>query len=139
MSQSLTPPGNDRNFPPIQSSRAFTLFEVLIALGVFALGFMGLMVALESAMSAGLESRDLAFVRSELESRMAFCLAVPPPPGVPRKLSANENRGIAIEETFEPFPAQNQDGEELTGLWLLTIRAEWRGIKDSAETVIYQP
>lgn len=117
---------------------AFTLFEVLIAMGVFALAFMGLAIALDSAISAGIETRDAANMRAELESRLAYCQAIPPPPGAKRTIAAKENRGIAIEENMEPFLVKNEDGEELQNLWLLTIKAEVNGISETAETVMYQ-
>jgi prepilin-type N-terminal cleavage/methylation domain-containing protein len=117
---------------------AFTLFEVLIAMGVFALAFMGLAIALDSAISAGIETRDAANLRAELESRMAYCQAIPPPPGAKRNIAAKDNRGIAIEEKMEPFLVKNEDGEELQNLWLLTIKAEANGITETAETVVYQ-
>lgn len=120
------------------AQRAFTLFEVLIAMGVFALAFIGLAIALESAISAGIETRNMARMRTELESRLAYCQSIPPPPGSDRKIAAKDNHGITIEENLKPFLIKNEEGEELQNLWLLTIKAEANGITETAETVIYQ-
>jgi hypothetical protein len=121
------------------SAGAFSLFEILIALGIFALAFMGLALSLDSAITAGLEARGISRMRAEMDNRLAFCLAQPPDPGVPRVIEAKENRGVKVEETLEPFIAQNREEEELPGLWLLKIKVGMDGAEQMAETLLYIP
>ncbi len=118
---------------------AFSLFEILIALGIFALAFMGLALALDSAITAGLEARSTSRMRAELDNRLAFSMAQPPDPGVARVIEAKENRGVAVEETLEPFLAKNREEEDLPGLWLLKIKVGMDDSEQTAETVLYIP
>ncbi len=122
-----------------KAARAFSLFEILIALGIFALAFMGLALALDAAISAGLESRSLSRMRAEMDNRLAFCLAQPPNPGVARVIDAKENRGVAVEETLEPFLSRNREDEELQGIWLLKIKVGMDDDEQTAETLLYIP
>lgn len=117
----------------------FSLFEILIALGIFALAFMGLALSLDSAITAGLEARSISRMRAEMDNRLAFCLAQPPDPGIPRVIEAKENRGVAVEESLEPFLAQNREDEDLPGLWLLKIKVGMDGAEDTSETLLYIP
>lgn len=123
----------------IRQSGGFTLFEALVALAVFMLAFGGLSLALEAALGGGIEAREAARTRRELESRLAFCLANPPEPGFPRKIEARENRGIKVIEQLEPWEVKNKGGEPLAGLYVLKIETAIDGRRDSAETVIYRP
>ncbi len=117
----------------------FSLFEILIALGIFALAFMGLALALDSAISAGLEARSTSRMRAELDNRLAYSMAQPPDPGVPRVIAAKENRGVEVEETLEPFLAKNREEEDLPGLWLLKIKVTMDDSEQTAETLLYNP
>ena len=92
--------------------RGFTFFEVIIALGVFAIAVVGLITALNTAMQAALEVRQRAQIRQELESRIALRQAIP----LDKEklvIEAKENHGIRLEETLVPQSLQNKDGEEL--------------------------
>ena len=51
--------------------RGFTLFEVLIALGVFAIAVTGLVIGLQSTLDAALTARQRALARFVIESRLA--------------------------------------------------------------------
>lgn len=65
-------------------SCGFTLFEVLIALAVFMLAVTGLAIALNTALGVALEVRQRSACRAELESRLAYCQAIPPAVGSTR-------------------------------------------------------
>lgn len=110
-----------------------------MALGVFMLAFGGLVVALEAALDAGLSAREAASMRRELENRLAFCLAHPPAPGEKRILEAKDNRGFRVEESLEPWPASNQKGEELQGLFKLKIQVEAGRAREDASVLLYNP
>ncbi len=117
----------------------FTLFEVLIALAVFMLAVTGLAVALDTALQAALEVRQCSFCRSELESRLAYCQANPPPPGAPRILEASQNHGVRVEESLAPYGAKNGKGIEVTGLKKLTITTKSGTQSDRAEILLNLP
>lgn len=120
-------------------TRGFTLFEVLIALAVFMLAVTGLAIALDTALQAALEVRQRSFCRSELESRLAYCQANPPPEGSPRVLEAARNRGVRVEESLTPYPARNAAGAEISGLKKLTITTKSGTQTDRAEILINRP
>jgi type II secretory pathway component PulJ len=117
--------------------RAFSLFEALIALGVFAIAFTGIALAIDSALSAVLESRTLSESRRVLESRLAYCQADPPPPGTPRTLESGGR--FEVRESTAPFEATNAKGESVPGLLLLEIAVVADGITNRAETLLYRP
>jgi prepilin-type N-terminal cleavage/methylation domain-containing protein len=117
----------------------FTLFEVLIALAVFMLAVTGLAVALDTALQAALEVRQRSFCRSELESRLAYCQANPPPPGASRILEASRNHGVRVEESLAPYGAKNGKGIEVTGLKKLTITTKSGTQSDRAEILLNLP
>lgn len=120
-------------------TRGFTLFEVLIALAVFMLAVTGLAIALNTALQAALEVRQRSFCRAELESRLAFCQAVPPPVGSTRVLEASKNHGVKVEESLIPWPLKNGQGLEVTGLKKLTIKTTSGNQKDQAEILLNLP
>jgi prepilin-type N-terminal cleavage/methylation domain-containing protein len=120
-------------------TQGFTLFEVLIALAVFMLAVTGLAIALNTALQAALEVRQRSFCRAELESRLAFCQAVPPPIGSTRVLEASKNHGVKVEESLIPWPLKNSQGLEVTGLKKLTIKTSSGNQKDQAEILLNLP
>jgi len=118
--------------------RGFTLFEVMIALGVFAIAVVGLITALNTAMQAALEVRQRAQIRQELESRIALRQAIP----LDKEklvIEAKANHGIRVEETLVPQTLQNKDGEELPNIKKLTITATLDQQSDSASILVNQP
>jgi len=120
-------------------TQGFTLFEVLIALAVFMLAVTGLAIALNTALQAALEVRQRSFCRAELESRLAFCQAVPPPVGSTRVLDASKNHGVKVEESLVPWPMKNGRGLEIAGLKKLTIKTTSGNQTDQAEILLNLP
>jgi type II secretion system protein I len=116
----------------------FTLLEVLLALGVFALAAVGLIVAIDTALRAALSVRDRSMARRELESRLAYCLADPPGPSK-RVLTPEQNHGVRVEETLVPWPMKNGDGKEVAGMKKLTILTGTGDSAEKAEILLYRP
>ncbi len=119
----------------------FTLFEVLVALGVFAIAVTGLAIALDSAVMAAFEARQSALARVMLESRLAAAMSDPPLNGK-RVIDARDNNGVKVEESMEKFEARTTNGVELSGLWKLKIVADWGNREQgraSAEILLYRP
>ncbi len=146
-----TSPQGKKKFSPIRPvfssgvsparSSAFSLFEVLIALGVFAIAVTGLASALDSAVQAAFEARGRALARNILESRLAAAMSDPPLNGK-RVLEARENHGVRVEETMEVFEAKTTNGTLVPGLWKLKITAELglaKSGRETAEILIYKP
>lgn len=113
----------------------FTLFEVLLALAVFAVAVVGLITALNTAMEAALEVRHSSLLRQELESRIAYRQAIPLD-GEKFVLEAKDNHGIRIEETLLPYSVKNKDGVDLQNIKKLTITAKMDRQSDSASILV---
>ena len=125
----------------LNTSAAFTLFEVLIALGVFAIAVTGLAIALDSAVMAAFEARERALARIVLESRLSAAMSDPPANGR-RTIEARDNNGVRVEELMEIFEAKTTNGTPVTGLWKLKITADWGRrdrSKETAEILLFRP
>jgi type II secretion system protein I len=122
------------------NKRGFTLFEVLVALGVFAIAVTGLALALQSAVDAALNARQRMLVRMVIESRLAAAMTDPPLDGR-REIGGRTNNGISVLETFEVEEIQSTNGEVLPGMWRLKVLVELEngGGKDAAEILVYRP
>jgi type II secretion system protein I len=120
--------------------RAFTLFEVLIALGVFAVAVTGLALALQSAVDAALNARSRMLARTMIESRLAAAMANPPLDGQ-REIDGRTNNGIRVLETFNQAEIRDTNNAILPGMWTLKVTAEPArgGIKEIAEILVYRP
>lgn len=121
------------------SNAGFTLFEGLVALGIFALAFVGLAIALDAGIGAGIEARGSARLRRELDNRLSYCLVDPPLEGQARIIEARDNRGIRVEERLERHEVTDTNGSPLNDFFKLTIQTEVDGVKSSADTILYQP
>jgi type II secretion system protein I len=129
---------NFRTDPRLRSTDGFTLFEVLIALAVFALAVTGLAIALESIVQTALEARQRTLSRLELESRLAYNMVDPPLEG-DRSLSAAENHGFNVTESAAPEELQDAQGHPLSGIYRLKISCNIGKETRSLETLIYHP
>ena len=121
-------------------TKAFTLFEVLIALGVFAVAVTGLALALQSAVDAALNARSRMLARTMIESRLASAMDNPPLDGR-REIDGRTNNGIHVVETFEQAEIRDTNNAILPGMWRLKVTAEPArgGIKEMAEILVYRP
>ncbi len=120
--------------------RGFTLFEVLIALGVFAIAVTGLAIGLQSAVEAALSARQRALARFVIESRLAAAMTDPPLDGK-RTIDGATNNGISVVETFEQGELQDTNGQSGPGMWKLHVAAEFGRdpTKEQAEILVYRP
>jgi type II secretion system protein I len=120
--------------------QGFTLFEVLIALGVFAIAVTGLAIGLQSAVEAALSARQRALARFVIESRLAAAMTDPPLDGK-RTIDARANNGVAVEETFEQIELQDTNGQIIPGMWKLQVTAKFSadGTSERAEIMVFRP
>jgi Tfp pilus assembly protein PilV len=116
--------------PPINArlkcGRGFALYEVLLGVTIFVIGVVALGRSVQNCLTASTLSAEDSRVRLVLANRMAEIQATP---GVPD--SAKENKvdtGYGMVKLIQrTVPAQltEEDGVELTGLNLVTLKAEW--------------
>jgi type II secretion system protein I len=120
--------------------RGFTLFEVLVALGVFAIAVTGLAIGLQSAVEAALSARQRALARFVIESRLAAAMTDPPLDGK-RTIDGSTNNGISVVETFEQVELQDTNGQIIPGMWKLHVAAQFgrERAKEQAEILVYRP
>jgi Tfp pilus assembly protein PilV len=124
--------------PPLRRSRyGFALYEVLLGVTVFVIGVVALGRSVENCLTASTLSAEDSRVRLVLANRMAEIQANP---GVPD--SAKENKvdtGYGMVKLIQKVvPAQltEEDGVELTGISLVTLKAEWdRGGVTQSESI----
>ena len=120
--------------------RGFTLFEVLVALGVFAIAVTGLAIGLQSAVEAALSARERALARFVIESRLAAAMTDPPLDGK-REIDGRTNNGVSVLETFEQVELTDTNGQIIPGMWKLRVTAKpSRGaVEETAEILVYRP
>ena len=119
--------------------RGFTLFEVLIALGVFAIAVTGLAIGLQSAVEAALSARQRALARFVIESRLSAAMTDPPLDGK-RTIDGATNNGISVVETFEQVELQDTNGQLIPGMWKLQVvaRIGKTESEERAEILVYR-
>ena len=127
----------NRPAPSTERKEGFTLVEVMLALGVFAIAVVGLITALNTAMQAAIEVRERSLLRAELESQIALRLGIPLDKDT-LVIEAKDNRGIRVEETLVPYPLKNKDDEEIANIKKLTITATLKQQSDSASILVNQ-
>ena len=104
-----------------KARRAFTLLEVLMAVGVFAFAALGLMIALASALGGAHNVQREAMVRDGLASRLAS-LSV----GSLRPFTADDTEnGVNYHEEVEREEVTNDTKTILRGFWRIRVKAEW--------------
>lgn len=113
----------------------FTLVEVMLALAVFAFAVVGLVTALNTAIQAALDVRERAAIRQELESRIAYRMAIP----MDKEqlvTKAKDNHGVQLEEILTPHPLTNKNGTEIQSIKELKITATLHQQSDSATILV---
>jgi len=119
-------------------AQGFTLFEVLLALAVFALAVVGLATAMDTALQSALEVRERSALRAELESQLATRQGFPLN-AEHLTIEAKDNRGISVEETLTPHPLKNQKGDEIQNIKQLTIKVTMGKESDTASILVNAP
>jgi len=113
-------PSRKRRSRPIRS--AFTLIEVLTAMGVFCFAVLGLLFALNVTVEASRDVQRQKSIRGEIENRLAR-LSLPPL----REFSAQgEENGVRYAELIRAEPIKTADSTLLAGYWRVEVKAEWK-------------
>ncbi len=118
---------------------AFTLLEILIAVGVFAMAGLGLMIALEATVrGAGTVQRENE-IRAQIESRLAR-LSVGP---LEEMADESELDGTVYDEVVAREEVTDADLTALQGYWRVGVTARWRASGQEQEWavshLVYQP
>lgn len=104
-------------------SKGFTLFEVLVALGVFAFAIIGLLMALDSALSAASDARFETLVRRQLENSMAKLESIEPQEY--KEVMEIAMPAMRITETMTAETIVTEERIRLDGFWRVRIEATW--------------
>lgn len=115
---------------------AFTLLEVLIALGVFVIAVVGMMMALDAVLTAAREARFHDIVRHRLENHLALLEG-----GVLKETERKVDLAsppMTITESVHREEVLGEQRSILQGFWRVKVIAEWesQGVKQKEEASI---
>ena len=112
--------------PNRQSHRGFALYEVLLGVTIFVIGVVALGRSVQNCLTASTLSAEDSRVRLVLANRMAEIQATPGVPDSAKESKVDTGYGMVklIQKTV-PAQLTEEDGVELTGLNLVTLKAEW--------------
>lgn len=103
----------------------FALYEVLLGVTVFVIGVLALGRSMENCLNASSLSAEEDRVRQILANRMAEIQCTP---GAPESKKTKIDTGYGIVEVTQksrPANLKEEDGQELTGLNIVTVTADW--------------
>lgn len=105
----------------------FILLEILLAVGIFALGVIALGRCVSACMDAQRLRTEDGRARQLLENRQAEIAASPALPDANRKRTFSEGTfaHMTLVETRRPLDLRNERDASLSGLYEITLRAEW--------------
>ena len=103
----------------------FTLIELLTAMFMFVVAVGGLAMAMDKIFAATVMMRRDAEVRQQLESLLDESMVMPVADLEQGREVGPDAMGAKFFVRAEPAELLNMDNEELTGLWWVTVRAEW--------------
>lgn len=108
------------------SRHGFMLFEVMIAVTIFALGVIGLGVCMNNCLRADQFKEEEARARRLLENRMAEILAGTIP-ATDKSVEEFKDAfaGMKLKTTRLPLKLKNEDGIDIVGLFAITLEAQW--------------
>ena len=103
----------------------FTLIELLTAMFMFVVAVGGLAMAMDKIFAANVMMRRDAEVRQQLESLLDESMVMPVADLEQGREVGPDAMGAKFSVRAEPAELLNMDNEELSGLWWVTVRAEW--------------
>jgi Tfp pilus assembly protein PilV len=115
----------------------FALYEVLLGVTIFVVGVLTLGRAVENCLNASALSAEDGRVRQVLANRMAEIQATPGFPDAAKESKVDTGYGV-VKLVQKTVPAQltEDDGVELNGVNLVTLRVEWsRGGVSQSESI----
>lgn len=109
-----------RSSARVGKPHAFTLLEMLTAMGIFCFAVLGLLYALDVSVDAARDLQRQKAVHSQLENRLAR-LSLPP---LKERFKSMEEGGIKYTEEIRP-EAVKSAGVNVAGYWRVRVLAEW--------------
>ena len=103
------------------------LLEILLAIAIFAVGVLALGRCVQACLDTGRLRAEDARAQQLLENRLTEITASPALPERERRreLTAGPFAGLTLVETRRPVDLKNEKNLPLTGLYEVTLRAEW--------------
>ena len=115
----------------------FALYEILIGVTVFVIGVLALGRAVENCLTASTLAAEDSRVRLILANRMAEIQAAPGVPDDGKETKVDTGYGmVKLKQKSVPAQLTEEDGVELNGVNLVTLKAEWdRGGAPQSESI----
>jgi Tfp pilus assembly protein PilE len=124
-----------------RSSNGFVLWEIMLALIIFAVVAVALTTALQQTVETSILLRDESQVRLEMQNLLAEATSVKVKPGK-SEIQTGDGR-VRYEREIRGVEAKTARGEVLRDLYEIVVKASWkssgRDRSDSAALVVYQP
>lgn len=122
--------------------RGFLLVDVMLGVAIFSMGIIALGMAVNNCLDGQTALREAALARQILENRMSEILAnaVTVEPESRQELEG-EGAGITLEQTAVPLEAEDENGNKVTGLQVVTLSAVWEsgGEEQRTDVTFYMP
>ena len=123
-----------------RSRRAFALYEVILGLTIFVVGVLVIGRSIENCLNASVLSAEEDRVRQILANRMAEVQATPGAPEAKKETKVPTGYGeVLLIQKSVPAALKIEDNTELTGINLVTLRADWKrsGLAQSRKVEFY--
>jgi type II secretory pathway pseudopilin PulG len=123
------------------SSEGFVLWEIMLALTIFAVVAVALTTALQQTVETSILLRDQSQVRLEMQNLLAEAASVKLKPGK-SEIQTGDGR-VRYEREIRVVQAKTARGEALSGLYEIVLKASWkssgRDRSDNAAVIVYKP
>jgi type II secretion system protein I len=123
------------------TSNGFVLWEVMLALTIFAVVAVALTTALQQTVDTSILLRDESQVRLEMQNLLAEATSGKLKPGK-TEIQTGDGR-VRYEREIRLVKAKTERGEVLPDLYDIVIEATWkssgRDRSDRAALIVYQP
>jgi Tfp pilus assembly protein PilV len=118
----------------------FALYEVLLGVTIFVIGVLALGHSVQNCITASTLAAEDSRIRLILGNRMAEIQATPGVPDSSKESKVDTGYGVVklIQKTA-PAQLTEEDGVELNGINLVTLKAEWDrgGVTQSQSVQFY--
>lgn len=118
----------------------FALYEVLIGVTVFVVGVLALGRSVQNCLNASVLTAEDSRVRQILANRMAEIQATPGVPDSAKETKIDTGYGtVKLIQSTVPAQLTEEDGVELNGVSLVTLKVEWdrAGVNQSESIEFY--
>jgi Tfp pilus assembly protein PilV len=122
------------------NKKGFALYEVLIGVGIFAVGVLALGASVENCIHATGLNAEEDRVRRILADRMAEIQATPGNPDNKKETKVATGYGeVVLVQQSVPAHLKGENNTELNGINLVTLTAQWKrnGIAQSRKVQFY--